>query len=64
MGKTPEQTQPKINWSAIKTNIIIAFVAVTVGLIGGYFTSINVRADARASVVGDIQIVAPLKTSK
>lgn len=55
---TPKKTT---NWSAIKTNLIIAFVFTTIGLVGGYFTSINVRNDARASVVSDIQVVTPLK---
>lgn len=45
----------KINWSAVKTNIIVAFVFVTAGLIGGYFTSINVITDTRQNVIEDIK---------
>lgn len=50
-----------INWSNVKTNIIVAFIATTVGLIGGYYTSIDLHSDARADVVNDIQKAQVLK---
>lgn len=52
----------KINWSGIKTNLLVAYVALTVGMIGGYFISINVHQEARASVVSDMQEVTKAAT--
>lgn len=59
----PEQKK-RINWSAIKTNIIVAFVFLATGLVGGYFTSINVISDTRATVVKDFQLVTASKENR
>jgi hypothetical protein len=47
-----------INWETVKTVVITAFVFGSLGLIGGYFVSINIHSDARASVVQDMKIVS------
>lgn len=41
----------------VRDIILAAFVALTVGLIGGYFASINVTSGARQSVVQDMTLV-------
>jgi hypothetical protein len=50
-------TPTKNTIETIKTIALTAFVSVTIGLIGGYFTRINVLGDARAQVVQDMQVV-------
>lgn len=47
-----------INWGAIKTNIIIAMTFSVLGIIGGYFFSINMHSQARQDVVRDLQVIS------
>lgn len=50
-------TPKKTTIETIKTIALTAFVAGTIGLISGYFASINLHGNARAQVVQDMQIV-------
>lgn len=56
--QTIDAPKKGINWETVKTVIITAFVFSTVGLIGGYFASINIYSEARSAVVQDMQIVS------
>jgi hypothetical protein len=47
-----------IDWGAVKNNVITAFVFGIMGLVDGYFASIDLHGDARASVIEDMQIVS------
>lgn len=51
--KAPKKTTVEL----VKTIVLTAFIAGTAGLIGGYFASINLHGNARASVVEDMTLV-------
>lgn len=48
----------KTTIETIKTVLLTAFIAGTIGVIGGYFGGINLHSDARAQVVQDMQVVS------
>lgn len=56
--KTNQPTEtPAFNWNALRTKVLITIIALSAGLIGGYVLNENIRQDARASVVQDMQLV-------
>lgn len=55
--KAPKKTTVE----TLKTIAITAFVSVSVGLISGYFASINLHSNARQAVVQDMQAVSEVK---
>ena len=65
MTKVKEQTQPieellakEKRKNQIKTTGILVALALVVGLIGGYFLSLEVTANATSRVVNSIEIVS------
>jgi hypothetical protein len=61
---TESKETKKINWETIKTITITAFLFTTLGLIGGYFTTINIHSEAREMVVKDMKFVQAPKEQK
>lgn len=59
--ETPKKT---FNWSALKTNVIVAFIFIAIGIVSGYFMSISVINNTQASVIQNVQAAVSVVTVK